>query len=308
MTIPARRPVAAAAGRWLRRSLSAFFCMALVLLGGCSALRLSYNQADWLVYRWLDNYADFDDVQAVRVRDAITAWFAWHRRTQLPDYADLLQQIDADVSAETNAERICSLWSAVAARLERSAMHAVPAIADLAPTLKPAQIESIENRYLKKNAEFIDEFLQVDLARRAGESVRRVIRRAESLYQDLDQFQRERVERWVADSPWNPNIAFDERRRRQQDALQLLRRLAGEPVDKAAAQAQIKGWIKRIERSPREPHRLHADRVMQYNCQLAADIHNSMSPSQRRIASKKLKSWAADLRALSAEAGDSAMR
>src|SRR6185369_11291728 len=101
--------------------------------------------------------------------------------TQLPDYADLLLQIDADVSADTNAARVCSLWEAVVARLDRSAMHAVPAIADLARTLKPAQIENIEKRYLQTNAKFSDEFLQKDLAKRASESVKRVVDRTESL-------------------------------------------------------------------------------------------------------------------------------
>jgi hypothetical protein len=32
-------------------------------LGGCSALRLSYNNAPTLLYWWLDGYADFDKSQ-----------------------------------------------------------------------------------------------------------------------------------------------------------------------------------------------------------------------------------------------------
>lgn len=294
--------------RSLRAAALAAVCVALLLLEGCSALRLGYNQADWLAYRWLDNYADFDAAQKDRVKEAIATWFEWHRRTQLPDYASLLLRIESEIAADTSAERVCSLWGEMRARLERSAHHAAPALADMALLLKPAQVDNIERRYLKTNAEFIDDFLQTDPARRANEAVKRVVDRAESVYYDLDPFQRERIERLVADSPYDPNMAFDERRRRQQDALQLLRRFVSEAVERPTAQAQIRAWMARIERSPREPYRLHSERLIRANCRLAADIHNITSPTQRRIASKKLKGWAADLRALAVEAGDTATR
>ena len=200
---------AATSQRLLRASLIAALCVALFLLNGCSALRMGYSQADWLVYRWLDRYADFDEAQAVRVREAITSWFAWHRRTQLPDYADLLLRIDAEVLADTSPERVCGWWDALRTRFDLAVQHAVPAIVDVAATLKPAQFESIERRYAKTNVEFRDDYMQPDLAVRSSESVRRVINRSESAYGDLDQFQRERLERWVANSPWDPNQSFD---------------------------------------------------------------------------------------------------
>ena len=278
--------------------------VALAVLGGCSALRVGYNQADWLAYRWIDNYAGFDDAQAMRAREAITLWFAWNRKTQLTDYADLLLRIDADIGADTTAERVCGYWSAVRTRIDRSVEQAVPAIADMAATLKPAQFEIMEKRYAKTNADFRDEYLQSDLALRAGEALKRVVSRSESLYGDLDEFQRERVERWMAESPFDPVLFNDERKRRQQDALQTLRRVAAQPADSAAARALIRGWIQRVTRSPREPYRAYADSLQHHNCRLAANIHNSTSPGQRKAASKKLRAWAADLRTLATEAAE----
>ena len=64
--------------------------LALLLLGGCSAVRVGYNQAPTLAWWWLDGYMDFDATQAPKVKDTLAQWFAWHRSTQLPDYADLL--------------------------------------------------------------------------------------------------------------------------------------------------------------------------------------------------------------------------
>ena len=65
-------------------------CVAMAVSAGCSALRFGYNQASDLAYWWLDGYVDFNDAQSVLARNAIASWFAWHRGTQLPDYAVLL--------------------------------------------------------------------------------------------------------------------------------------------------------------------------------------------------------------------------
>ena len=115
----------ASSQRLLRAAMTAALCVALAVLGGCSALRLGYNQADWVAFRWLDSYADFEDAQAVRVREAIKSWFAWHRKTQLADYADLLLRIDAEVPNDTSAERVCHWWGAIRARIDRSVTRGV---------------------------------------------------------------------------------------------------------------------------------------------------------------------------------------
>ena len=82
-----------------------------VLLSGCGiALRLGYNQGPSLAFRWLDGYAEFDDAQSLHVRGAIDNWVAWHRRTQLPDYAGLLARAQAELQGSATAERMCA-WS-----------------------------------------------------------------------------------------------------------------------------------------------------------------------------------------------------
>ena len=45
--------------------------LALLLLGGCSAVRIGYNQAPTLAWWWLDGYLDFDAAQAPQVKAAL---------------------------------------------------------------------------------------------------------------------------------------------------------------------------------------------------------------------------------------------
>lgn len=285
----------------LRVAIIAALSAVLVLVSGCSAIGLVYKQADTLAFRWLDRYADFDDAQSLRVREAIAAWFSWHRRTQLPDYADLLANVEADVLADTTAERVCTLWSEVRSRIDRGLDQAMPAIVDIAMSLKPAQLTSIEERFVKSNAEYRDEFMQADPVKRSRETVKRIANRAEWLYGDIGKPQRERIGLSVGESPFDADVTFDERRRRQLDSLQTLRRVAGGNVHEVTARSEIGAWLQRVERSPRENFRTYGDRLVQHNCRMAADLHNNTTLAQRQFASKKLKGWASDLREIAAD-------
>ena len=286
-----------------RAAIIAALVALATLLGGCSALRLGYGQADVFAFRWLDGYADFDAVQARRVRQALEAWFGWNRKTQLDDYARLLGRLEDAVLADTTPESVCGWWDEVRVRIDRGLEQALPAITEVAATLRPGQIENVEQHYAKSNREFRDDFLQPDPARRLRDAAKRTIGRAEWLYGDLDRAQSDRVRASVARSPFDPVMAYDERLRRQQDSLQVLRRVAAGGLDAEAAQAEIRAFVRRAERSPREPYRRYSERLVRDNCRLAAEIHNGTTTEQRKVAARRLRGWADDLRALAAEAG-----
>ncbi|MFT3953379.1 MAG: DUF6279 family lipoprotein [Piscinibacter sp.] len=283
------------------RIIVALFVLAWGLTG-CSAVRFGYNQGPELAYWWLDGYADFDDAQSLRVRDALAQWFAWHRRTQLPDYAGLLVRAQAEVLADTSPERACHWWSELRLRADRALDQALPAAAELATTLKPAQLQHIERRQARNNEEFRDEYLDKDPQRRQERSVKRVVERAEFLYGTLDEGQRALVAKLVAASPFDAEVWNAERLQRQQDSVALLRRLGTERAAPDAAQAALRAWSERMVSSPREAYRRHQQRLEAYNCSFAASLHNATTPAQRQAAVAKLKGWEADFRALSAAA------
>jgi hypothetical protein len=250
---------------------------------------------------WLDGYAEFDDAQTLRVRAALDEWFAWHRRTQLPDYADLLARARAELPGSATAERMCAWSNDLRARFDTAIEHAVPAMAEIMPTLSAQQIASIEKRYASRNDEYRDDFLHRDPAKRKKAATEREIERAEEFYGRLDDAQRAFVVRAVAESPWDGDMAYAERLRRQQDMLAIVRRLAATRASPAEAEAEIRGYLKRIERSPQEAYRRYLARLVDYNCVYAAALHNLTTAEQRQKAAKKLKGYEEELRALAGE-------
>ena len=275
--------------------------IALVGLTGCSALRVGYSQAPDLVYWWLDRYVDFDGDQTPKVRDALADWFAWHRRTQLPEYADLLVRTQKEVLVDTTPARVCEWQREVLRRAHTAYERAEPAAAQIVLTISPEQVAHLERRYKKNNDEFRDEYLQADPAKRARKNVERALERAEMLYGRLDDAQRTRVAEQLARSPFDPEIWLAERQQRQQDALRLLRSMGADgTMSREQAASALRGYIDRIERSPRDGYRRYSERLAEFNCTVAATLHNSTTPSQRRTAVRKLASWEGDLRAIAA--------
>jgi hypothetical protein len=277
-------------------------CGVLALASGCSALRIGYSTAPELLYWWIDGYVDVNREQSPRVRDAIAQWFAWHRRTQLPDYAALLARAQTEVLADTTPARVCE-WQADVIQRARTALdRAVPAIADLVLTITPEQIAHIERRYAKANDEFRDDFLQPDPRKRAEQSLKRTVDRAETLYGRLDEAQRARIAQALARSPFDPQLWLTERRQRQQEALQMLRRVTGDGASRDQAQAALRAYVAHLQRSPREAYRQYGERLDEFNCAFAAELHNGTSAAQRRTAAQKLAGWEGDLRVLAATA------
>lgn len=273
---------------------------ALLLLGGCSAVRVGYNQAPTLAWWWLDGYMDFDAEQSPRVKDALAQWFAWHRRTQLPDYADLLAAARLQVLQPVTPQQVCRWTDELRMRLATALDHAVPLAAELLPLLKPAQLTHLKQRYRKANRDFADDFLQPP-DERSQAAVKRTLERAERLYGRLDERQKKRVAAGVADSPFDPEAWFAERQALQDQTLQALSRLTAggaARADRASNRAGLQALSARMLQAPPGPYRNYPQRLADYNCAFIAQLHNSTTPAQRQAASERLASWEDDLRAL----------
>ncbi len=272
---------------------------------GCSMLRLAYDQAPNLVYWWLDGYVDFNGEQTPPLRDAIDRWFVWHRRTQLPDYADLLARVQREVTEPTTPAAVCAWQADGERRLDAALEAAAPAAAELILTLTPEQLQHIERRMAKTAEELRIDFLQADPAERRAKSLERTVERFETLYGRLDAAQRQRLAALLAASTFDAERWLGERRARQREMLQAMTLAStaargGADRSEAMQQARIAAHliVDRTARSPRADYRAYQQRLTQDNCALVASMHNAMTPAQRLNARAKLKGWEDDLRTL----------
>ena len=275
----------------------------LPALSGCSALRLGYANGPQLAWWWIDGYFDFSREQAPQVKQALDKWFDWHRNSQLPEYVTLLTSARQQLLAPATPAIVCRWQDRVREQLEPALARAVGDFADIVPGLGDSQFKHLEQKYTKLIDEMRANFLQADAAERQRESLKRALERAERVYGKLDDAQLRVISAGVAASPFNPELWLLERQRRQRDTQQVLRRLVAERSDRDQRIAALRALVQRTERSPNPEYRAYQIKLSDYNCALAAQIHNATTPAQRQKARDNVKGWEDDLKSLIAPAG-----
>ncbi|WPG38612.1 DUF6279 family lipoprotein [Variovorax sp. EBFNA2] len=271
-------------------------------LGGCSAVKLAYNNLPELSYWWLDGYFDFDDAQTPKVRDELAQLLAWHRQNELPRLIGLLQEAQGLASADVTPAQACQLADRVRERLLAVTERAEAASAELVLSLSEAQLQQLERKYAKNNAEYRKDWLDRSPAQVQEKRYDQFLERQEDFYGRLTTEQRALLRQQVAQSVFSPRLAYEERRLRQQEALVLLRGFlgsnGGSRTSQAEARAALHAYILRIADPPPGPWRDQQQALLQEGCRNLAALHNTTSAAQREQAVRRLQAYQGDLRQL----------
>ncbi len=294
----APRPVAGRVPGIIRALRRAVLLGALLALGGCSALRLSYNSAPELLHWWLDGFADFDKAQSQRVRTDLAELARWHRREELPLVAELLQSAQALASQLPNGAQICALYERSVVRMEVVVEHALPAAAAVAPTLQAGQLRTMAAAFDKNNRKWREEWLSTD-----GDSIARrtqkIRERLEDIYGPLSPGQMHQLQANMEKSGADEPLHYREILRRQQEIVDTLAKLR--QADASTAQTALAGLAKGYFHSPDAAYRAYKDHSVEQTCEAMAELHRSATAQQRKNMANALQGYSRDVHALMAQ-------
>lgn len=270
------------------------------LLQACSAIKLGYNNGPDLAFWWLDGYVDFTGEQGIRLKEDLAQLQLWHRRRELPEYTKLLQQAQTLMPRDVDADQVCAEWANVRARLDVLVVAAAPTAAQLAMTLQPQQIEALEKKYAKSNADFRKDWLERTPEQVLNKRYDKAQENAQMVYGRLDTEQRELLRQLVARSGLDEQTRYAERLRRQQDTLQTLRQWLAKPPEPAQAVQEAREAIERLLK-PSAAGQKAQDAATQQMCAGVAALHNRTTPAQRQQGLKWLSGYEKDLKELAAQ-------
>lgn len=269
----------------------------LILLAGCSAVQTGYNNAPTLLYWWLDGYVDFNEAQARPVRDSLDALHAWHRRQELPAYAELLGRAQRQAEGAITPEQVCAYTTQIQLHVRRLGEESAEGLARLAPTLQTGQLRHLDQQFEKHNRKWREQWLDGSPAELLERRLERTVDRYEDFYGSLSDAQKRLLRERLAASGFDARIAWAERLRRQQDVLRVFQEHRGSDRP-AHVKAEMLALVRR-SLEPTEPAaRAQFERMLQEGCQTIAALHNSASEAQRRRLVERLQDYEADLRAL----------
>lgn len=81
----------------MKNKLLLLILSSCLFLSACSS-QFAYNNMDWLVHWYLDDYVDLDKGQKKLFDNKMQGWLSWHRKQELALYQQHLQQLKQDVN------------------------------------------------------------------------------------------------------------------------------------------------------------------------------------------------------------------
>ena len=272
-----------------------------LLMAGCSTVKLAYNQAPQLLSWQLDRYLDLTQPQAERVRDELADLHRWHRDTLLPEHAGLLQKLRQQLPAPMSAEQACRAYADLRTQIDQLLARAEPSLVWLASDLSESQIRSLQKKQADSNADWKKEWLDPPPDKLREHRYELLLSRTEDFYGTLQAPQKAALRSYIAQSSFDPQRTYAERQRRQQDLVQVLRKIAEERGNTEQARTLLRGYLARLNTSPDAAYQRYAARLVDEGCAGFALVHSAMTPAQRLQAVASIGAYEQDFITLAAQ-------
>lgn len=283
---------------WNSVTRLAVLLLALLLLPGCSAVRVVYNQADNLLAWMAQDYFDFEPLQKQEFNTRLDALLAWHRADQLPDYARFLGEIKQRTERAATREDALWLIEGVKARYRVLAGRGSSDAVEILAGLTPDNIKAAQKQFEKVNKKFSDEHKlggTQDDRRRAR--LERTLKRIREWTGPLTPAQEARITALNDTIPYTDQLRQQDRQRRQKEFLALLEQRG----NKAEFARVLRPWLSDWEAG--RPAALQAALEEGYEKRIALylDVERSLTPQQRAHMQRKLAGYIEDIGALTAK-------
>jgi len=266
-----------------------------VVLSGCSAVRLAYDNADtylrWRANAYIDLHGEADD----ELDERIDAFLDWHRAKALPHYARLSDEAALRLGRGLAAGDLFWGYDALMARAREDLRAAAEQVAPLLDRLGPEQIARLERRLAEDNRKFARENLKGGEPERRKRRARMMQNRLEEWVGKLSQAQVERVRQYAERAPLTDEHRERDRKRLQAELLAMLR--------KHEAVKRLPDFAANWQQG-RDPAFLALNEAWRKEFYaLLIDVDRSLSAAQRARAVANFRRYAEDFAALSGQAG-----
>src|SRR5471032_2504632 len=288
---------------WGALGVRRFFLIAVItLLAGCSSLRLAYNHGDTLLYWWIDAYVDLNSDQKSWVKKDIDDLFRWHRKTQLHDYVQVLQNGQRQLAGNPTTTDLLNDYDDIKSRTQLLLFKALPELADLARSLQPDQIAQMDKKFTANNAEFRKKNMKGDREAQQKFRYQKSMEQFELWFGSFSSDQEAQIRKASDARPLDNEIWLDERARRQKAILTLVQKVQREKLSKDATMALLHTLIKdsfdRMEQSERKPF---FDAYDESAVQLILTVIKIATPAQKTHAQKRMQGWIDDFNNLAVD-------
>ena len=141
------------------RTVSLVIC--LLWLQACSNTFI-YNQLDWLIPWYVDDYVDLTRVQRTDLKVGLKSTLRWHRAEELASYVLVFDRIEQDLQQPVTAATVQSWANLALAAWERVEARMLPLAFELGADLSEEQMQGFIEKLWEQQQEFEEEYLERD--------------------------------------------------------------------------------------------------------------------------------------------------
>ncbi|WDE06768.1 hypothetical protein SG34_007655 [Thalassomonas viridans] len=284
----------------MKKRLYAFLLLIPLVLGGCST-QFIYNNLDWLIHWYLDDYIELNKSQKKQFDTKMQLWLNWHKKSELARYQVQLEQIKNEINEPVttpgqwlhHTQQARQHWFRFRDTLS-------PDLLELAMELDNKQIHeffaSLEQEIQEKLQEWQQERNGLDqqglLKRRTEEIIEKIKPWTGKLTGEQKQ-----IVAWYSPQYQSSFRLFLQYRRTWQARAKAL-----------LLDRQSPDFKKHFLQLLTEPERLRSPELKQLlaanheiRAQLMSNLHATLTPRQQKRLNRKLDNLIADLRELQEE-------
>jgi hypothetical protein len=262
--------------KYLRFSIGWAVVAISVFLGACSAVKIAYNNSDFLLLRYTDSYLDLSSKQKKYLRLSLNERLQEHRREELSHIVALLESMKRAAADGLSAQDIDKLMARIEPIFETTLAKTIPVFTPVLTDISDDQIVHLAKKIAKKNQEDKEDYLQEDTTERFEVRAERITERIERWTGHLSKDQRRLI---VSVMELWPDIAqdwYDYRLIRQRELLEMLKkRIPAEQIEPFL----IAWWVEQAGQPPNMKNKMKQLHEGMRTLLLALDA--SLSEQQR---------------------------
>ncbi len=252
--------------------------LALLLgLAGCSAISVAYNQADFLLRVYADDYVELEPDQAARE-------LARHRAEELPYLAGFIEAMILANHQGFSASYSRCLLDQLDEVYRRQARYAVKLATPFLASLTPDQIQALDRRFQEDMAEDMAEAVEETTPAGKRERVARYLETLEDWTGPLNASQEALVSDIVDRMPQSRSAFLAYREQKRAELIALLRERPGEE----RIQTFLDDWLVELRGLPAPLTRARGE-MRPLVMELFGRLHERLDTVQRQHLDRRLQ-------------------
>jgi len=279
------------------------FYLALVvffsfLLSSCSSIQLAYNQIDFLLKWWIDDYVDLTSEQGQLYDQSIPLLIKKHRQEELPKALQQLRKLRAKLDQPLQIDDGVNIVKEIKSFSRTSINLLQDDAVTLSLSLQSKQFTYLENAFAKSNKKFQNDFLKGSSEDRLEKRVEKIIERTESFSGNLSKSQKTQIKEIAREYLLDMELVYQTRLYKQQLIMKTLKKIAQEQPSPTQAKMMMNQLFNEIELGSTSEQKEFEKKRDLHSGIILAKITELFDEQQRKKTQAKLRSWEQDLQIL----------